>query len=301
MNLRIAILIAVSGLALQGALANDSSSQTVPRWERLSSQKQNEAVAHLKKFAAQTQEEVKDSLVLFETQFFLFYTDLPMREARKWAGLLDRMYARLCKLFGVDKDSNIWWGKALVFVFTHDEDYRLFWRRMLSVDAGGSSGMCHSRSNGQVIIAFYRQRHEMDFATILVHESVHGFLHRYRSPVHVVSWANEGLADLIAAELVPKGRRVQRKQHRAKAILKKQGHMGGDFFDAQQIMAWQYGVASELTAFMLKRHKKGYVAFINGIKDGLSWRQSLKQHFGATTPQLTKAYGKSIGIRSLKP
>src|SRR5678816_1538790 len=68
--------------------------------------------------------------------------------------------------------------------------------------AAGTAGMCHQYGNGDVHIAFYRQPNDLDFANVLVHESIHGFLHRYRSPVDVPSWANEGLAEAIAADMV---------------------------------------------------------------------------------------------------
>lgn len=273
----------------------------VPRWPELTPEAHAKMIEQLKTFSKETAEKVNDSLRLLETKYFLFYTDLPSGEARKWAYLLDKMYHRLCNLFGIAKGTNIWHGKALILVFAQKKDYQQFWRTMLDIDPGWSDGMCHSRSDGQVVIAFYRQPDEMDFATILVHESVHGFLHRYRSPVHIVSWANEGLADVIAYELVPKSRQMPIKQRNAKSAMIERGGLGKDFFIADQIEPWQYGVASGLTTYMIKQHKKGYVAFINGIKDGVSWKESLATNYGVALKRLVHFYGKSIGIKSLVP
>ena len=52
---------------------------------------------------------------------------------------------------------------------------------------------------------------------------------------------------------------------------------------------------------MIQQNKKGYVAFINGIKDGLSWDESLRTHYGVTPEQLVNAYGNSMGVKDLKP
>jgi hypothetical protein len=146
-----------------------------------------------------------------------------------------------------------------------------------------------------VHIAFYRQNNELNFAHVLVHESVHGFLHRYRSPVHIPSWANEGLAETIASELVPDPRRQSFVPGLARAGLQQHhGDLEG-LFTLPHIVAWQYPVAETLTVFMIKNGKKNYVDFINGIKDGLTWKQSLEQKYQVELPRLLDAYGKSMG------
>ena len=51
---------------------------------------------------------------------------------------------------------------------------------------------------------------------------------------------------------------------------------------------------------MIQQSKKGYVEFINGMKDGLRWDEALKQKYGVTTEQLVRAYGISMGVPDLK-
>ena len=298
----VALLWAVT-LSHNNTLASPENRKAAqpPTWPTLSPDEHAGTIDDLKTFAGKTRERVNGSLALLETKFFIFCTDLEPAETRKWAKLLDKMYNRLCALFAVAKGTNIWRGKALVFVFQQKDHYRTFWKTMMDVDPKWSAGMCQSYGDGRVIIAFYRQPEEMDFATILVHESVHGFLHRYRSPQRIVSWANEGLADVIAAELVPQGDWGPRKKQRAHGELKKRGHMGGDFFSKEQISPWQYGVAMDLTTFMIRSNKRRYVAFINGIKGGLTWEKSLATRYGVSHSRLVSAYGRSIGIKTLVP
>ena len=45
----------------------------------------------------------------------------------------------------------------------------------------------------------------------------------------------------------------------------------------------------------------GFVAFINGTKDGVSWKESLATNYGVALERLVHFYGKSIGIKSLAP
>ena len=295
------IVLAALVAAAAPLYAQSPQPEKAPSWPELTPEVHAKMIEKLKAFSNETKEKVNGSLRLLETKYFVFYTDLPSAEARKWAYLLDKMYNRLCDLFGIKKGTNIWYGKSLILVFSKQEDYNKFWAVMMDVNPRTSAGMCYSYGDGRVVIAFYRQPHEMDFATVLVHESVHGFLHRYRSPARIVSWINEGLAEVIAYELVPKGTWIPRKQQQAKKEMKKHGNMGGDFFIAEHINGWQYGAASGLTAYMIKQHKKGYVAFINGIKNGTSWEESLATNYGVALKRLVHFYGKSIGIKSLVP
>lgn len=269
-------------------------------WPKLSEEEQTAAVKDLKKYADDAASKLQRPLFGFETRYFLFFSDLAPKEAQNWAGLLDRMYARLAEMFAVPRNQNIWRGKALVFVFSKVGDYRKFEREITHSDAGSTAGRCHMASNGTVMIAFYRQEDALEFAHVLVHESVHGFLHRYRTPVFVPSWANEGLAETIATDLVPQSGRRSQVHSRAREGLQQHGSQMGDFFDADRLDAWQYPVAEMLCTFMITAGKSNYVDFINGIKDGLSWRESLEQKFKAPLDRLVPIFGQWLGVRNLQ-
>jgi hypothetical protein len=264
-------------------------------WGPQSEDAQTEAVKILKDFAEQTRKTMQMPLPLYETKYFLFYSDLPAPEAKKWAELLDVMYARLCELVGVKKGDNIWRGKALVFVFQKKFDYRSFQLKMHNTDPSWSAGMCHNYGNGLVHIAFYREEDEKRFAQVLVHESSHGFLHRYRSPIFIPSWINEGLAEWVADNLVYKGSQAKVVQSNARKALKQVGSLG-EFFETRQIEPWQYAVAEMVTTFMIEKNRKGYVAFINAIKDGMEWEKALIEKFGMDRDQLLREFGAAMKV-----
>lgn len=272
-------------------------------WPKLNVREQADCIDELNLFAEQTERTLRLRLRLRETRYFLFYSDLPQNEADKWAVLLDKMYAKLAKLFdtGVDESGqyvNVWRGKALVFVFANPNDYRRFQIKMHDTNPGRSVGMCHSFHDGTVHIAFYRQPDEMTFAHVLVHESVHGFLHRYRTPEWLPSWVNEGVAEVIAAELVPQGARQDARPNIARGRILENGGLKG-MLDAEVVTGWQYPVSETLCSFMISQSKDGFVDFIDGIKDGLTWEQSLEQRYGVTRQRLVKAYGESLGLERL--
>ena len=276
-------------------------------WPALGDEQRAERVAELKNFAAEAGKKLGKDLLLQETKYFLFYSDLPAQEARNWAGLLDRMYARLAELFAVEREArppgtgkgdfvNLWSGKALVFVFQSADDYRRFEQVVHNTPAEGTAGLCHCFGDGRVHIAFYRQADPLTFAHVLVHESVHGFLHRFRTPAQIPSWANEGLAEVIASELVPRGGRAKERELRAKQELQRRADLGG-MLDAKHIEPWAYPVAETLCSYMIQQNKKNYVDFILGIKEGLTWEQSLEQRYKAPRDRLAKAYRGAIGLK----
>ena len=101
-------------------------------------------------------------------------------------------------------------------------------------------------------------------------------------------------------ELVPAAGIRQSSDAQAKVELRKPDAMKS-FFDGGQISFAQYPIARTLSEFMIRQNKRGYVDFINGIKDGLSWQESLEQKYGAQVGKLIPAYGASMGVQGLKP
>ena len=267
-------------------------------WPKATDAEQAAAVAEGRRFVDDARRKLAIDLAVYETKYFLFASDLQPAEANRWAAILDRMYARLAEMFAVPKSENIWRGKALVFVFSQRDTYAKFEKEFYQLDLEDSAGRCHARSDGDVKIAFYRAADDQRFAHVLVHESTHGFLHRYRSPVHVPAWANEGLAEYVAYDLVPHPGLKEASTADARADLQAHKNLA-DLFDGEQVAAERYPVARALTEFLINTDKKKYVSFINGIKDGLDAQESLKQGFGVDFKKLSDAYGRSMGVSGL--
>lgn len=279
---------------VKGATSRDEVLKKL--WGPQTDADQAAAVAELKKWAGDVKKVKDESMRLLETKYFLFYSDLKPQEAQNWASLLDKMYARLADLFAVPKGQNLFRGKALVFVFAKEEDYHKFQADSHGTSSLGSLGMCHSYPNGFVHIGFFRQKEELEFASLLVHESVHGFLHRYRSHHRIPSWANEGLAEVIASELVPQPKKAKERKDYA-AYFMRTNQMGPSFFDLSHIIAEQYPVAENLTVFMIQQNKRGYVAMINAVKDGMPIDEAMEKKFGASQERIVPFYLESMGIK----
>lgn len=273
-------------------------------WGDLSPELMAASVETLKQEAQKVQDQMGIRLALYEDEHFLVYSDLPADEAKRWVGLLDDMYVRLIETFDLPAGRNVFRGKCLIYILQREADYLHLCAVGLGFNASGTAGVCQSRGDGFAVVAFYRQANTLDFAHVLVHESVHAFVHRYRSFPHIPSWVNEGLAEHIAHKLVQNrgfGRsNFASTQHDARRWLRYYGSMQG-MFDARPISAWQYPVAGQLGSFMIAQSPKRYKAFIDALKDGKPWRDALREDYGITPEALAEAFGESIDVRNLKP
>jgi len=68
-------------------------------------------------------------------------------------------------------------------------------------------------------------------------------------------------------------------------------------FTADHIQGWQYSICEMLTTFMIERNTHGYVGFINGIKDGVNWEESLKKNLHYTKEGLIQDFAAAMKIK----
>ncbi len=271
-------------------------------WPELTEeQHEAEIEAHremMKKVAA-----VCPGMQLFETEKFLFFTNIPRQQALPYAASLDAMHEMLRKLYGIPKDERVWKGKCLVFAFLHQQQFQAFEATFMNnPNSTGAYGLCHQDSTGRVIISCYRGDQVAEFGKMLVHETSHGFIHRYKTPVHIPSWVNEGMAEWVGQALVPASRSVAQREAQARERMLQTRSLGGNYFVTNQnIEFWQYGIASGMTKFMMKANPQAYIAFIQDLKEGRNWRESLEDRFKATLEQFVYQYGMVNGIPGVRP
>lgn len=231
-----------------------------------------------------------------ETKFFTFVTDLNRAEVDGYIAYLDGMYAELCKAFGLPPEKNIWAGKCIVFAFRSERTYLGFEAEVMKIgpsQISGTQGLCHQFPDGKVIFAGYKGDNDF-FGHVLVHETSHGFVHRYLSSARAPSWLNEGMADWLAEKVV-KGKQIKNRQRLA-ALRVKATNNWNDVLNIPRITGEQYGICSVLVEILVARDKgKGkFKKFIDGIKEGHSAQECLKEHFDITYAELKGIYGQTI-------
>jgi hypothetical protein len=240
---------------------------------------------------------------LYETQHFLFCSNMPTEEATSYAQVLDSMFDWMCEIYGVAPGTPVWLGKAPVFAFNTQMEFQAFERQFYQANIGAASaGLCHSSSRGDVVISCYRRDNPDDFGHMLVHETSHGFIHRYKTKVSLPTWVNEGMAEFIGAKMVPHSNAIKNKETVALARLKEQGNLGQGFFNPKErLKPWQYGVASSMARFMITSHKENYVQFIEALKEGMPWEEALSRTYGVSPQELVAKYGMWFGVPNLTP
>jgi hypothetical protein len=286
---------------MQAALDRMRANGTDP-WPQLSAAEHATQVEELEKFVAEVRGAFP-ALETSQTHEFIVVTDIPAAQMAPYVASLDAMHDFLCDLYGIPRGEPVWMGKCLVIAFLEEDDFRAFEGRFMGGAPAGVHGLCHQRSDGRVVMACHRGDDAAAFAHMLVHETSHGFNHRWLSPARLPSWLNEGIAEWVGTQVVPACRQVSFKEARAVEFMKAGGSVGPGFFaeapDAH-IDAVQYGVASGLVKFLVARDRKQFAAFVQGIKEGQTVAASLKQSFRAALDDVVRAYGVAVGVPHLQ-
>jgi len=244
-------------------------------------------------------------LRLFETEHFLFCTNIDPQQVGGFIASLDRMYAWMQQTYGIAKSESVWRGKASIFAFARESEFVAFERQFMKNNVQpGTAGLCHFDGRRNVCIAVHQGTDVDYFGVVLVHETSHGFIHCYKTPVRVPSWVNEGMAEVIASLMVPTSKGVARKEKQFLKALQSvpAPRLGEEFFVVDKNIPFnRYGGASSMTRFLLQSNERSYVRFINLLKEGVPWEEALDKTYHATKEQLVASYGRWLGIPNLRP
>ena len=272
-------------------------------WPRLTESEHAEWVARHKEFI----ETVKDHfpqlpLRLIETKYHLILTDIPDSEAQKYLTYLDTLYDEMCWAFGIPLGSNIWSGKCIVCAFQNRADFVRFELEVMKNTKGNptqAGGICHGTGEGRIVISLFKGTFAARFATVLVHETSHGFVNRFRSDVPIPSWLNEGMAVWIAKYIVQEDDTLEKAQRKSIVALQAQQTLAG-FFDGSQIPGERYGAASAMVDILVSRGSEKFRQFFTDIKLGYPAEEALLRAYKISFANLTALYGKRIGMPNLK-
>ena len=253
-----------------------------------------------------------------ETKRFLFACDVPSPSVTAvCVSYLDTMYTRLCGAYGIDPNVNIWNGKASIIVFAEKEDFQKFEAYFFTPVDERAAGRCHTRGNAETVITCLATKDPKSFAVILVHETAHGFTHRYFGTRAVPSWLNEGIAEWVANASVPGNTQIPRRVDSSLRLVRQSHSLGGNFFTAEQLSFDYYGAAASLVDFLMAYNPQGAPAktkprrgettpiafrqFLACIRAGTSWEASLRNAYWLTAAELAQHYGQAIGVPDLRP
>ena len=241
-----------------------------------------------------------------ETEHFIIYSAWSQRDDRKLMDIYEKLYRTLCKQFTIPKEHNIWIGKLPVFAFWKRHNFINFCTHVVDIPtsaANHAAGFMGQRGEYRFVVLgpvkhenISKAAAKSRFFELLVHESTHAFLSRYVSSKHVASWLNEGIAETITADLLPKSQAAQylRKIHtNLKGIPNEKLML---FFEARNIPMGpvSYGAAQSLVRFLVKTGKKKFIKMVQEIKAGSTDAEALKSSYGMTYESLLSKWKRKI-------
>ncbi len=268
-----------------------------------------ERAAAVRKRAAEWAERIRTTITpklhLIETDHFLIYSTWDRGSDGGLKRSCEGMYAALCKQFAIPATENIWVGKCPVYVFWQRENYQKFALEVSGVakdnpsmlDAGGYQ---HGDGRGGCYIVLVNRRNRTQFHSTLVHEGSHAFLGRYRTNRYIDTWINEGVAEYMAAEVVPGSWERRLYIRTTKKILEDKTDISF-IFEGWSLDSRNYGLAQSLVRYLIARDTKAFIQLIELIKQGKSDDEALKTAYDLTKEQLAKdwrvASAKAFGMR----
>ncbi len=265
-------------------------------WPQLSPEKREAAVAEMRADADNALKRAGLALQPVETDRFIVFSDAPRSDTALWAFELDRVYAALTRRFNLPEEAEVFWGKAVIFVFTERDRFVLVeaeaFRQLASPAV---DGMCHP-VGPKVFINFHRQPDDELLMDGLIRETVHGFMHRYRSPKRLPAWANEGIADYFASALAMNSHPDLDRRSLGLRFVRAGGNIGAamDLNHADGTWPGPDGIGrsigSMMIELMIREQPAGFVKWVNAIKAGKDWEKALRQDFGATRERLIQTF-----------
>lgn len=271
----------------------DGVTATARPWPILDDAQQAEAVAVMRKESQALLEEAGfENAQPVETRYFLVYSALAPRQTASLVRQLDAMYGKVAELLGIPNGLNLFWGKASIFICRTSDEFRLIEAQAFkNMVAPGVIGLCHQRGP-KVFVNTFRAEDDLQFASTLVHETVHGIMHRFISPVRLPTWADEGFAEYVAGRSFqgspvdsnrrPQGLHYIRNNGDVSAVVEMSYEDGS--WPGEQAVG--YAVGYLLCTMMITENPSGFADWVRAVKAGKDWKQALEDEYGVSAERL---------------
>lgn len=260
-------------------------------WPMLSRDEHEAAVAAMKKRAEEVCQVSGMQATPVETRYFLLYAATKREAVEECARSLDAMYEKVLELFGIPAGLNLFWGKAVILLQPSEDKFRLVEQAAFgAMVPRGVVGLCH-QVGPQVYVNIFWTDDQDRFDSTLLHEAVHGIMHRYHSPARLPAWADEGLCEYIAAVSFKSSPVDKERRPQAIDFIRS----GGNVADVMRLdykdgtwpgpNAIGYAVGYVVIELMIRQQADRFGAWLRAIKGGKSWETALIDDFGYTVDE----------------
>jgi hypothetical protein len=270
---------------------------TAAPWPHLTDLEQAAAVATMREETEQLLERAgfPDARPI-ETEYFLIYSDLPDAETRELVRYLDRMYLDVAELLGLPgtagKPLNLFWGKASIIICADQDQFRLIEAQAFNqMTPKGVLGLCHCMGP-RVFVNTFLDPDDLKFSSVLVHETVHGIMHRFITPARLPTWAFEGFAEVVANATVRNSPVDKSRRTQGLHYIRNAGRIDEVMAMNYEDGTWPgenavgYAVGYLLCDLMLDQNPQGFADWIKAVKAGKNWREAMAAHYGASAEKV---------------
>lgn len=258
------------------------SSGSKETWPVLSDDERQQAIDGTLPWAQAMLDKAGVRIAPVESEHYMVFAAGGGNAGRVIARSLEGMHRELKNTFQIPDETVMYHGKCVVIILDSKPAFEDFEDRVFGNDAEYYSGFHHG-SNTYSCVVSYSLSSPQALENLLVHETTHAFMHRYRTRHRLPTWANEGLADYIAGRLVPQHGEAERHWSTARTFV-----MNG--FDPADVMAQDYGsgwnedeysypVSHMIVRYMIKYKAPEFRAWIDDIKDGKQWVEAMVDRF----------------------
>jgi hypothetical protein len=252
--------------------------------------------------AERTQRTIVPTMHLIETEHFLIFSAWNVSNDPILAGLCEQMYQKLVQQFAVPASASVWIGKCPIYVFWDPQHYGRFIAEIdqsqkLDPNMSHANGYHASRGtfsyvviNGVSAFGANQEQAKIKFYHVLIHEGTHAFLHRYVTDRPLPLWVEEGVADYIAAVLVPQSSANITYLTATRSALHDPGKLRQLLRKNEDLSSEEYGLAQSLVRFLVMQSPAAMIHFIEELKDGESQTTALTDSYHATNAELIQGW-----------
>jgi hypothetical protein len=233
---------------------------------------------------AKTRGSIVSTMHLVQTDHFLIFSSWSRSNDKALKDICEKLYDAMCKQFNLPKTENIWAGRCPIYIFWEEKHYQQFTTRVdgrNQTEAGGYT----AQKGDFTYIVMNRCATRTRFYEILVHEGTHAFLGRYRSNKFVARWLNEGLAEYMAATLVPESSAATKYVKATRTAVEEDRDISS-IFKTVEINTFDYGIAQSLVRFLIARDRAAFKQLIQLIKAGKNEASALATAYKLTRDDL---------------
>ncbi len=257
------------------------------------------------KFGEKVQEVMGKDVVLIETDHFLIWTDWEYRHRDKLSRWCEAMYDAMVQQFQIDPAQDVFLAKCPIYCWKTKARFKKFARYFDGYDGGNALGYTRSiEKSSHVHVVLMRagktEYHFDRFASTLVHEGTHAFVHRLYSNRLIPHWVNEGLADMMADRVLKD--RCFNGENAAllvKSYVQYEWPIMAMLLSVNEIGVEQYPLAHSLVAYLEGLGHAQFSGFIKSLKKGSALPAAIADNFEGLTLEQLDTRWRSV-IRSVQ-